>query len=147
MNFLALVFSLLCLAVSPNVAAQNEGVTAPPTFDPAITEGHPVQDEIEWLASRIGSAIAELRSSWNTEVTQQSERTFLFSFRMWPLRAGGSGEGMLQLKRRAELMKRDLGFSRYQISEYQEGLETNFPFTQRFITAVVEFEGKPGENR
>lgn len=119
---------------------QNLG-TAPPTFDLPENLGAP-DSEGAVPVTPIGPAIAELRASWNAEVTPLDDNSFEVTFRMWPLRSGGSGEGMMQLKRRAEKMRRDLGYSRYRISDYSEGIESAFPIDQRFVYAILEFEGK-----
>ncbi len=115
--------------------------TAPPTFDIPEDLGPPDSEGVVPV-SNIGPAIAELRASWNAEVTPLSDTSFEVTFRMWPLRNGGSGEGMMQLKRKAEKMRRDLGYSRYRISEYSEGIESAFPVDQRFVYAILDFEGK-----
>lgn len=151
----SMLFSALSGLANAGAAPLVDKPTAPPTFDlpeisapaapaPAlVSPSAPEQLEGGALpVSQIGPAIAEFRAAWNAEVNPLSDNAYEVTFRMWPLRAGGGGEGMLQLKRRAEKMKRDLGFSRYQISEYSEGVESNFPFAQRFVYAVLEFDGK-----
>lgn len=149
---LSLLFSALTGAVTADTAsaalasaqapAQAQIKTAPPTFDlPESVSAYP-GNEGELPPSPIGPAIAELRASWSADVNALDEHSFEVMFKMWPLRSGGSGEGMLQLKRRAEKMRRDLGYARYRISDYSEGVESNFPFAQRFVYAILEFEGK-----
>jgi hypothetical protein len=144
----SMLFSALSGLSNGGAAALDDKPTAPPTFDLPAMEERTTVSEGELPPSQggsmaaIGPAITEFRASWNAEVNALADNAYEVSFRMWPLRSGGSGEGMLQLKRRAEKMKRDLGFSRYQISEYSEGVESNFPFAQRFVYAVLQFEGK-----
>jgi hypothetical protein len=144
----SMLFSALSGLANGGAAPLDDKPTAPPTFDLSAVEERTTVSEGELPATQVGSsasigpAIAQFRASWNAEVNSLSDNAYEVSFRMWPLRAGGSGEGMLQLKRRAEKMKRDLGFSRYQISDYSEGVESNFPFSQRFVYAVLQFDGK-----
>lgn len=140
--FFSLLFSALSGLANGGATPPADKPTAPPTFDLPESEAATPALEGGLPASVIGPAIAELRASWNAEVNPLSETAYEVTFRMWPLRSGGSGEGMLQLKRRAEKMKRDLGFARYRISEYSEGVESNLPFAQRFVYAVLEFDRK-----
>ncbi|MDE2584731.1 MAG: hypothetical protein KGN39_04975, partial [Betaproteobacteria bacterium] len=51
---------------------------------------------------------------------------------------GGGGESMMLIKRRAEQLRRENGFSSYRIVDYTEGIESSTPVAQRYAQGLIQ---------
>ena len=52
--------------------------------------------------------------------------------------AGGDGEAIQIIKRRAMQLKRDRGFEDFRIVDYSEGIESSTPFTHRYSEGTIQ---------
>ena len=86
------------------------------------------------------AALREFMQNWYVEISPLGDRAYEFQLKTWVMRSGGEGEAMMILKRRAEKMRRELGASSYRIQDYQTGIQSTYPTTQRFVYAIVEFD-------
>ena len=77
-----------------------------------------------------------LAPNWHIRAAQLDERHLRFTLKHKLLHTGGDGEARQVLKRSAERIALEQGFSEYEITRYEEGIESTRPFARR--TAVAE---------
>lgn len=79
--------------------------------------------------------------NWEIEQIRLGEDVFRLQLRMKRYHTGGSGESMMVMKRRAEQLQRELGYSGYQILEFYEGIESETIAARRFGEARIQLVG------
>lgn len=79
--------------------------------------------------------------NWEIEQVRVSEDVFSFQLRMKRYHTGGSGESMMVMKRRAERLQRELGYSGYQVLEFSEGIESETIAARRFGEGRIQLVG------
>jgi hypothetical protein len=79
-----------------------------------------------------------LAPNWCIEERSLDRDTYFVSMQAKSFRTGGDGESGLILKRRAQQLQRDGGFSAYRILDYSEGIESSTPFTHRYASGVIQ---------
>jgi len=79
-----------------------------------------------------------LAPNWQIRAVQIDERHVRFSLKHKLLHTGGDGEARQVLKRNAERLALDQGFSEYVITRYEEGIESTRPFARRTVVADVQ---------
>lgn len=84
-----------------------------------------------------------LAPNWSIDQTRLSEDTFRFDLRMKRYHVGGAGETMLVLRRRAEQLQHQLGYSGYKLLTYAEGIDSHTPVAQRFAEGTIQLTGLP----
>jgi hypothetical protein len=128
------------------VAGESFGRTPPVTaasFVPAAADPEPApasgaSNTVNF--EPIKAALREFTQNWYVEISPLGDKAYEFQLKTWVMRSGGEGEAMMILKRRAEKMRRELGASTYRIQDYQSGIQSTYPTTQRFVYAIVEFD-------
>jgi len=79
-----------------------------------------------------------LAPNWQIRAAQLDERHVRFSMKQKLLHTGGAGEARQVLKRSAERLALEQGFSEYEITRYEEGIESTRPFARRTVVADVQ---------
>lgn len=79
-----------------------------------------------------------LAPNWSIEEKMLNDDTYFLSLQAKSFRAGGDGEAMQILKRRALQLQRERGFSSYQILDYSEGIESSTPLTRRVSEGTIQ---------
>lgn len=79
-----------------------------------------------------------LAPNWRIEERPLDRDTYFVSMQAKSFRTGGDGESGLILKRRAQQLQREAGFSAYRILDYSEGIESSTPFTHRYASGVIQ---------
>ncbi len=78
-----------------------------------------------------------LAPNWQIHAAQLDERNVRFSLKHKLLHTGGEGEARQVLKRSAERIALEQGFSEYEIIRYQAGIDSTRPFARRTVVADV----------
>ena len=75
--------------------------------------------------------------NWEIRAARLDERHLRFFLHHKLLHTGGDGEARVVLKRNAERITREEGFSEYEIVRLEEGIELTRPFARRTLVADV----------
>lgn len=75
--------------------------------------------------------------NWTIRAARLDERHLRFFLQHKFLHTGGEGEARQVLKRNAERITREEGFSEYEIVRLEEGIESTRPFSRRTLVADV----------
>lgn len=78
-----------------------------------------------------------LAPNWEIEESRLTEDTFRLSMKMKRFHTGGAGESLQIFKRRAMQLQSELGYARYDILEYSEGIESQTLGARRVGEGVV----------
>jgi len=78
-----------------------------------------------------------LAPNWDVRAAQLDERNVRFSLKHKLLHTGGDGEARQVLKRSAERLALEQGFSEFEILSYEEGIDSTRPFAHRTAVADV----------
>lgn len=111
-----------------------------------VSEGYVVS--LEKLVTYAGIAVAvylvldPLAPNWQIEQTSLSDDTYLFSLRMKRFHTGGDGEARLVFHRRARELARSNGYSGYEVTRFDEALDSAMLGTQRTVDAAIRLTGK-----
>jgi hypothetical protein len=79
-----------------------------------------------------------LAPNWKVEVTSLGQRRYALELTMKRFITGGEGESTAVVRRTAEKLRKEGGFSQYAILELSEGIESRVPIAQRVAHAVIE---------
>lgn len=95
-----------------------------------------------WLLYTIYDPLAP---NWEIVEAKVSPDVYVFDLKMKRFHIGGSGEAMLVIKRRAEQLRRENGYTRFQVVDYAEGIESSTPIAQRFAQGIIQLSPpRPG---
>lgn len=72
-----------------------------------------------------------LAPNWNLQEARLAEERYRLVLRMKAVHSGGAGEAYQIFLRRAEQLAGQPGFGAYEVTRWQEGIESNRPFAQR----------------
>lgn len=78
-----------------------------------------------------------LAPNWEIEETRISEDTFRLSLKMKRYHTGGAGESMRAVRRRAEQLQGAFGFGGYQLTEFNEGIESQTLGARRVAEGTI----------
>jgi hypothetical protein len=78
-----------------------------------------------------------LAPNWQVEETRLSADRYRIALRRKPITNGGDGEADAIFRRRAEQLARAQGKAEFVILEFNTGIESTQPFSQRVATGVV----------
>ncbi|MDR2365313.1 MAG: hypothetical protein LBD68_05590 [Zoogloeaceae bacterium] len=81
--------------------------------------------------------------NWEISETRVGEDTFYLRLAMKRHFSGGEGEALQVLKRRADQLKRELGYHDYRILDYREGVESATLAAWRFGEGHVQLTRRP----
>lgn len=76
--------------------------------------------------------------NWSVEEAILDDNTYYLRLQAKRFRTGGDGEAMMVLKRRARQLQYERGFAGYRILDYNEGIESSTPISQRFSEGIVQ---------
>lgn len=117
-----------------------------PTASIWLSEGYAVS--LEKLVIYAGIAVAvflvldPLAPNWHMEQTHLPDDTYLFALRMKRFHSGGDGEARQVLHRRARELARSNGYSGYEVTRFEEALDSAMLGTQRTVEASIRLTGK-----
>lgn len=89
------------------------------------------------VAAAIYVVYDPLAPNWEIEESRLNDNTYRLSMKMKRFHTGGSGESMQLLKRRANQLQYEQGFSGYQILEYSEGIDSQTIGARRIAEGVI----------
>ncbi|KAB2969168.1 hypothetical protein [Zoogloea sp.] len=72
-----------------------------------------------------------LAPNWSLQEARLGEERYRLVLRMKAVHSGGAGEAHQIFIRRAEQLAGQPGFAAYEVTRWQEGIESNRPFAQR----------------
>ncbi|MGB7989604.1 MAG: hypothetical protein WCF44_09410 [Candidatus Methylophosphatis roskildensis] len=117
-----------------------------PTASIRVSEGYVVS--LEKLVTYAGVALAvylvldPLAPNWQIEQTHLPDDTYLLALRMRRFHTGGDGEARQVFHRRARELARSNGYSGYEVTRFEEALESAMLGSQRTVDAVIRLTGK-----
>lgn len=79
-----------------------------------------------------------LAPNWSIEEKILGEDIYSLSMKAKSFRTGGDGEAMQILKRRAQALQLERGFSSYRILNFSEGIESSTPFTRKISEGTIQ---------
>lgn len=89
------------------------------------------------LGAAVYWVVDPLSPNWQTEQMRIGEDSVRIALRRKPFVSGGEGEATQVFRRRAEQVTRELGYTRYSIVEFSEGIDSALPFAQRVAQGVI----------
>lgn len=78
-----------------------------------------------------------LAPNWDIEETRVSDDTFRLSLKMKRFHTGGAGESMQALRRRAAELQDEFGFASYELTSYNEGIESRTLGARRVAEGTI----------
>lgn len=78
-----------------------------------------------------------LAPNWEISESRLSEDTFRLDLRMKRYHTGGAGESMQVLRRRADQLQHQLGYSSYELLAYSEGIESQTLGARRYAEGTI----------
>ncbi|MBK8336499.1 MAG: hypothetical protein IPL03_07855 [Sterolibacteriaceae bacterium] len=111
-----------------------------------VSEGYVVS--LEKIVTYAGIAVAvylvldPLAPNWQIEQTSLADDTYLFSLRMKRFHTGGDGEARQVFNRRARELARSSGYSGYEVTRFEEAIDSAMLGTQRTVDAAIRLTGK-----
>lgn len=134
-----------CLAASVIAASgcsSMDDYTGPNTLIPArtlnLSPSLHIPAEGIVAAGIIYLVIDPLAPNWKVEVEPMGARRYRVALTMKRFITGGEGESAQVLRRTAEKLQREGGFSEYAVIAYSEGIESHVLIAQRVAHGVVE---------
>lgn len=118
----------------------NTGTAIPDTnlkISPSIT--YPLEKLVFW-GTYIGVAylvLDPLAPNWEIEEAKFPEDRYFLSLQMKRLYAGGAGEARVVFHNRAKALMEAGGYSRYEVVEYSEGLDSSVLGSKRTASGVI----------
>ena len=79
-----------------------------------------------------------LAPNWNVEVASLGSGRYRLALTMKRFTTGGEGEVSSVVRRTAEKLRQDGGFSGFAVVEQSEGIESRVPIAQRVAHALIE---------
>ena len=79
-----------------------------------------------------------LAPNWKVEVEPVGKHRYRMALTMKRFITGGEGEAAVVVKRAAEKLRKEGGYSEFALVEFSEGIESNVLIAQRLAHAVVE---------
>lgn len=79
-----------------------------------------------------------LAPNWTIKERPLDADTYHLSLRAKHFRVGGDGEAMQVVKRRAQQLQREKGYTGYRLLDYSEGVESATPFTYRVSEGTIQ---------
>lgn len=76
--------------------------------------------------------------NWQLEEAVLDERTYYVRMQAKRFRIGGDGEAMMIMKRRAQQLTYERGYTSYRILDFAEGVESSTPIAQRFSEGIIQ---------
>jgi hypothetical protein len=128
------------LAASGCTSTREPG--APSTLIPAsefnLSPSHSISAEALVAAGVLYLIIDPLAPNWKVEVEAIGPNRYRVAMTMKKFITGGEGEITPVLRRTAEKLRRERGFSDFAVLERSEGIESHVLIAQRVAHAVIE---------
>lgn len=88
-----------------------------------------------------------LAPNWSIEERVLNEDTYALSLKAKSFRTGGDGEALQIMKRRAQALQYEKGYTSYRILNFTQGIESSTPFTHAYSEGTIQLVragGAPG---
>ena len=82
-------------------------------------------------------AIDPLAPNWRVEQMRLDARNYQLTLRMKPLTSGGEGEAREVFMRHAQTLAREEGRVQFEVTGYEESLESTLPFARRVARGKI----------
>ena len=79
-----------------------------------------------------------LAPNWTIKERALNANTYRLSLRAKHFRVGGDGESLQIVKRRAQQLQHEKGFTSYRLLDYSEGIESATPFTYKVSEGTIQ---------
>lgn len=76
--------------------------------------------------------------NWSLEEARLDQQTYYLRLQAKRFRTGGDGEAMMVLKRRAQQLQAEQGYTGFRVLDYSEGIESGTPIAQRFSHGIIQ---------
>ncbi|TVO63090.1 hypothetical protein [Denitromonas ohlonensis] len=114
----------------------TQWLLAPAAAITVIESGYTTNAHIAGMVA--GWALLDpLAPNWQIQATRIDERNVRFRLQHKLLHTGGEGEARQVLRRNAERITQEEGFSEYEIVRLEEGVDSTRPFARRTMVADV----------
>jgi len=138
----ALTIALTALALLAAGCSSIDDYNGPRTLVPArtlnVSPSLSIPAESLMAAGIVFLVIDPLAPNWKVEVEPIGERRYRIELTMKRFITGGEGEAGTVVKRTAEKLRKEGGYSYYALLEMSEGIESRVPIAQRVAHAVVQ---------
>ncbi|HPR06682.1 MAG TPA: hypothetical protein PK620_07975 [Denitromonas sp.] len=133
--------AVLAIAGCSSVPGPGEGpstqwLLAPAAAITVIESGYTTNPQIAGMVAA-WALIDPLAPNWQIQATRVDERNVRFRLQHKLLHTGGEGEARQVLRRNAERITAQEGFSEYEIVRFEEGIDSTRPFARRTAIADV----------
>ena len=133
-----------CAAVSSNPGVFDASGHSISTLIPDktynITPGLALSVENVLLGAALYWAVDPLAPNWQLEQAPLGVDRVRISLRKKRFTSGGDGEAAQVFARRAEQVARAVGYARYTVMEYSEGIDSTLPLAQRVSQGVIQWD-------
>ncbi|QID18372.1 hypothetical protein G3580_12420 [Nitrogeniibacter mangrovi] len=120
----------------PGEGASSQWLLAPAAAIMVMQQGTLDMPDIA-MGVTLWALVDPMAPNWQIQAAQLDERHVRFSLKHKLLHTGGDGEARLVLRRNAEHLAFEQGFSDYEILRYEEGIDSTRPFARRVVTADI----------
>lgn len=76
--------------------------------------------------------------NWSLEEARLDQQTYYLRLQAKRFRIGGDGEAMMVLRRRAQQLQMEQGYTGFRVLDYSEGIESSTPIAQRFSHGIIQ---------
>ena len=134
--------TIAAAALLASGCSSMEGENGPRTLIPArqlnVSPSLSIPAESLVAAGIVFLVIDPLAPNWKVEVEPIDARRYRIELTMKRFITGGEGEAGTVVKRTAEKLRKERGYSYYALLEMSEGIESRVPIAQRVAHAVVQ---------
>lgn len=120
----------------PGENGSQQWLLAPAAAITVIEHGYTTNAHLAGMAAA-WALVDPLAPNWEIHATRVDERLVRFDLKHKLLHTGGDGEARQVLRRNADRLTRQEGFSEYEILRYEESIDSTRPFARRIATAEV----------
>ena len=94
---------------------------------------------VDVIALGAGLFVDPLAPNWRVEQFDLGNGRYAIAMMKRRFTTGGDGESPQIFRRRLDQIQREQGFASYEVIEFSEGIESNWPIAQRVSRGVVQF--------
>ena len=127
-----LLFLAACSACSPIIPDKTIELTATQSISYANALGIVAVATVAYLV------VDPLAPNWEVVEAKVADNRWRLALRKKNFTTGGDGEAILLLHRHAERLAESNGYRRYQILQWQEGVQSDMPLAHRWARGEVE---------
>nr|WP_323004649.1 hypothetical protein [Denitromonas sp.] len=120
----------------PGEGASTQWLLAPAAAVTVLESGYTTNPQLAGMVAA-WALLDPLAPNWQIQATRLDERNVRFHLQHKLLHTGGEGEARQVLRRNAERITEQEGFSEYEIVRLEESIDSTRPFARRTMVADV----------